>query len=504
MGSLYNDFNLHRGRPRRQRRPQNKYIFVPSFTLIFILIFMELKKILALIKSGEIQFIDLRFIDIRGVWQHMTIMAHDFTEETIEKGFGFDGSSIKGFTSIYESDMLLLPDVKTYFLDPFFEKTVVVICDVYDPLTRTPFERDPRYTARKAEEYLKKSGVGTVSYWGPEIEFFAFDSLYVTLGQYQSSIEINSQEIADFPDSESDGYKIVTKGGYFPVPPYDKLQAFRSEMVSILESIGVQIEVHHHEVATAGQCEIDMRYDSLLNMADKVMKYKYVARNLAKRYGLHVSFLPKPIYGDNGTGMHTHQSIFKNNKNTFFDPKGYAELSKTGLSYAAGLLSNLKTLLAITNPTVNSYRRLVPHFEAPTSIAFSKRNRSAAIRIPMYYQNEEKAKRLELRCPDPTTNPYLSFSACLVFGLEGVIKKLDPEKLGFGPFEENIWEKGDVQQTPHSLSETLEHLKNDTILAKSGVFARSLIDNYIEIKTSEMKQNLLYPTPADFFIYGDI
>ncbi len=465
---------------------------------------IDSKKAFTLLKSGGIQFVDMRFIDIRGVWQHMTLTAHEFTLENCKKGFGFDGSSIKGFCTIFESDMLLMPDLDTLFLDPFFEKTLVVICDVYDPLTREPFERDPRYTARKAENYLKKSGIGNVSYWGPEIEFFAFDSLSVNLTPYSSHIQITNSEIPEWPVDGDDGYKILTKAGYFPVPPHDKLQAFRSEMVNVLESIGVTIEVHHHEVATAGQCEVDMRYDSLLAMADKVMKYKYVARNVGKKYGLHVTFLPKPIYGDNGSGMHTHQSIFKNGKNVFYDPKGYAEFSKTGLSYIGGLLSNIKPLLAITNSTLSSYRRLVPHFEAPTSIAFSKRNRSAAVRIPMYYTLEEKAKRLEFRCPDPMTNPYLSFAAQLVYGIDGVKKKLNPEKLGFGPFEEDIWDKENVQQTPHTLFETLDHLKKDTILSESGVFAKSLLENYLTIKTDEMQQCLLYPTPADFWFYNDI
>lgn len=465
---------------------------------------IDSKKALQLIKSGEVTFVDMRFTDIRGVWQHMTLTAHEFTLENVKKGFGFDGSSIKGFTSIFESDMLLMPDLETMFLDPFYEKTLVVICDIYDPLTREPFERDPRYTARKAEAYLEKTGLGTVSYWGPEIEFFVFDKLSVGLHPHNSYINIENSEIPDFPSEHHDGYKIMTKTGYFPVPPFDKLQAFRSEMVTILESLGILVEVHHHEVATGGQVEIDMRYDSLLKMADKVMMYKYVARNVAKKYGMTASFLPKPIYGDNGSGMHTHQSIFKNSKNTFYDPKGYAELSKAGLSYAAGLLSHLKGLLGITNSTLSSYRRLVPHFEAPTAIAFSKRNRSAAVRVPMYFTKDEKSKRLELRCPDPTTNPYLSFAAQLVFGIDGILNKMNPEKLGFGPFEENIWDKGAVQQTPQSLPETLQFLKEDPTLVASGVFAQSLMDNYLEIKLTEMRESLLYPTPADFWFSGDL
>ena len=467
---------------------------------------LELAKALRLIKTGGITFVDLRFVDLRGVWQHMTLPGHEFTNGNIKKGFGFDGSSIRGFSTIYESDMLLMPDVATIFLDPFFEKTAVVICDVYDPLTRKPFEKDPRFTAKKAESYLKKTGIADVSYWGPEIEFFVFDKLAVQLSPYSSYIKIANKEIPNISTSEegTDGYTIATKTGYFPVPPFDKLQQFRSEFVTLLEQIGVHIEVHHHEVATGGQVEIDMRYDSLVAMADKVMKYKYVARNLAQKYGMHATFLPKPIFGDNGSGMHTHQSLFKRGRNLFYDPRGYAQMSKLGLSYIAGLLSNVQKVLAITNPTLNSYRRLVPHFEAPTSIAFSKRNRSAAARIPMYFQNDEKAKRVEFRTPDPTCNPYLSFSALLVFGVDGVVKKLDPEKLGFGPFEENIWDNADIKQTPNNLQEVLTNLGKDDILVKSGVFAKELIESYLEVKTDEMKQNLLYPTPADFAFYEDI
>ena len=471
---------------------------------------MGSRKAFQLIKAGKVDFVDLRFIDVRGVWQHMSIVARDVTPASCEKGFGFDGSSIKGFCEIEESDMLLKPDLATLFLDPFFERTLVCICDVYEPNGKA-FERDPRYTARKAEEYIKKSGIGTVSYWGPELEFFVFDHVRAHLSPYRSYMEIGSAEIpgdlgaGTFSDDKRDGYTMLPKSAYFPTPPFDKLQTFRSEMVRILENIDVTIEVHHHEVATGGQVEIDMRYDSLVRMADKVMKYKYVARNLAKRYGMHACFLPKPIFGDNGSGMHTHQSIFKGSKNVLYDPKGYAELSKTALSYTAGLLSNIRPLLAITNPTLNSYRRLVPHFEAPTSVAFSKRNRSAAVRIPMYFTGDEKAKRLELRVPDPTTNPYLSFAAQLVYGVEGVKKNLSPERLGFGPFDENIWHrKGKVQQTPGSLEETLDALRKDSVLAKSGVFAESLLTAYINLKSDEMRLQLLYPNPADFWFSNDL
>lgn len=463
----------------------------------------DLKTVLSMVKAGELSFVDFKFVDLRGVWHHFTINARDFTEGAIKKGYGFDGSSIRGFQSIFESDMLLMPDTTTLFIDPFFDKTVSCICDVFDPLTGKPFEKDPRYTAKKAEAYLKKTGIGDSSYWGPEVEFFVFDQLEYSLTPYSSGIGIYSADLND-GESDNDGYRILPKSGYFPVPPFDKLQAFRSEVMSVLESLGIEVEVHHHEVATAGQCEIDLRYDTLVRMADKVMIYKYVIRNTAKKYGMAVTFLPKPIYGDNGSGMHTHQSIFKGGKNLFFDPKGYGELSATALSYAAGLLSHIEALLGITNPTLNSYRRLVPHFEAPTSIAFSKRNRSAAIRTPMYFMNESNSKRIEFRCPDPTCNPYLSFAAQLVSGLEGVKGKMDPTAMGFGPFDENIWEKKDVKQTPSSLFETLDALRRDTTLVSSGVFAKELIDSYLEVKIEEARLSMMYPTPADYHFYSDI
>lgn len=465
---------------------------------------MDTRKAFSLIKNGSVDFIDLKFVDLRGVWQHMTIPAREFTNDNIKKGYGFDGSSIRGFQSIYESDMLLKPDILTLFLDPFFEKTLSVICDIDDPTTNNHFEKDPRWTAKKAEDYLKKTKIGDVSYWGPELEFFVFERLNYHLSPHFSDVFISSAEFGDPNIEVNDGYPIPPKLGYFPVPPYDKFQAFRSEMVKILESIGVAIEVHHHEVATGGQAEIDMRYNSLLRMADQVMIYKYVARNLAKKYGMVACFLPKPIYGDNGSGMHTHQSIFKRGKNVFYDPKGYGEVSKEAMFYIGGLLSNIRTILGITNSTINSYRRLVPHFEAPTSIAFSQRNRSAAVRIPMYFTKAEKTKRLEFRCPDPVCNPYLSFSAQLVMGLSGIEEKLDPKKLGYGPYDENIWENVSVEQTPKSLFESLDSLEKDKVLIKSGVFSKELIESYLALKREEATQSLLYPTPADFCFYADI
>lgn len=463
---------------------------------------MEPKKTFSLIEKKEIDFVDLRFTDLRGVWQHMTVPAAEFTPENVKKGFGFDGSSIKGFEEIYTSDMVLLPDLSTTFIDPFLEKTLVVITNVWDPEKGGFYEKDPRIIAQKAEKYLKKSGVADVSFWGPEVEFFVFDRVEFSVDRFFSYFKIKSSEF--LADGEGDGYPIEKKQGYFPLPPYDKVHFFRGEMVKILLSLGIEVEVHHHEVASGGQVEIDLRFDSLTKMADKVMIYKYIARNLAKKMGMTAVFLPKPLYEDNGSGMHTHQSLFKDGKNLFYDKDGYGELSKTGLNYIAGLLYHIKPLLALTNPTVNSYRRLVPHFEAPTSLAFSKRNRSAAVRIPVYFKNDEKSKRIEFRCPDPTANPYLAFSAMLIYGLAGIKKKLDPSKLGFGPYDENIWEKDNIQQTPKDIFEVLTALEKDKVLKESEVFCEEFLNSYVNLKKEEARRQLMYPTPADFWFYGDI
>lgn len=463
---------------------------------------MDRKDILGFIKTGEITSVDLWFTGLRGTTHSFTINARDFNEESLKRGFAIDGSSVPGFQDIYDSDLVVLPDTDTLFVDPFHEKTVICICDVLDPVTYEPYPKDPRSTAKRAVDYLKESKVGDTVYFGPEIEFFVFDGLDVELSPLSSGIFIETgyESGSEF----ADGYPVRTKAGYYTQAPFDKLRDYRAEVVGILESIGIEVEVHHHEVASSGQVEINIRFDDLVSMADKVIKYKYVARNVAKKYGLVVSFLPKPIFGDNGSGMHCHQSIFKEGKNIFFDRKGYAGLSKDAHSYIAGLLSNLHALLAITNPTSNSYRRLVPHYEAPTAIAFSQRNRSAAVRIPTYDVDNEKAKRFELRCPDPTANPYLALSAMMVFGISGIKESLDPGKLGFGPFDENIWEKDGVKQTPRSLFEALDALSEDSVLLGSKVFSKELLESYIDLKESELKESLLYPTPADYRFYGDI
>lgn len=463
---------------------------------------MEKKDVLGLIKTGEVTAVDLWFTGLRGTTHSFTISARDFDESAFKRGFAIDGSSVPGFQDIYDSDLVVRPDLGTLFLDPFHDKTVICICDVLDPVTYEPYPKDPRSTAKRAVEYLGKTKIGDTAYFGPEIEFFVFDGLDVELSPLSSGIFIETgyESGSEF----ADGFPVRTKGGYYTQAPFDKLRDYRAEVVEILESIGIEVEVHHHEVASSGQVEINIRFDDLVTMADKVVKYKYVARNVAKKYGMVAVFLPKPIFGDNGSGMHTHQSLFKAGENLFFDKKGYAGLSKDAHSYIAGLLSNLDALLAISNPTANSYRRLVPHYEAPTAVAFSQRNRSAAVRIPVYDVDNARAKRCELRCPDPLANPYLAFSAMMVFGLAGIKSKLDPGKLGFGPFDENIWEKKGVKQTPRSLFEALDALRADKLLLESKVFSKELLESYIELKESELKESLLFPTPADYHFYGDI
>jgi len=356
---------------------------------------MNFKQLKTIIRAKDIKIVDLKFVDPRGVWQHASIPISEFDEGAVSRGIGFDGSSIKGFQEIHESDMVLLPDMETVYVDPFFEiPTLTVICNVYDPEKKEMFTRDPRNIAQKAEKYLAKTGIADKSYWGPEAEFFLFNSLSYSIEPYNNGYQIDSVE--GWWNSGKNGQPntyitIRPKEGYFPVPPQDTQMDIRSEMVTTLESWDIPIEMQHHEVAAPGQAEIDMRFDSLVKMADNVMTYKYVVKNVAKRHGLVASFMPKPVFGDNGSGMHTHQSLWKNGKNLFYDEKGYAELSQMALYYIGGLLTHIDALLAFCAPTTNSYRRLVPHYEAPVNVAFSKRNRSAAVRIPMYFSGPKNA-----------------------------------------------------------------------------------------------------------------
>ncbi len=471
------------------------------------------KDVLAFAKSHGAKIVDLRFTDVPGMWQHASIPISQFGEKAFAQGIGFDGSSIRGFQAIQESDMLLMPDPNTAFIDPFLEvPTLSLICNIHDPETRLPYSRDPRYIAEKAEAYLTKSRVADSSLWGPEIEFFLFDHVAYNVQPNRMGYAIDSREAVwnTGEDSERNlGYKIRPKEGYFPAPPSDCFQDVRSEAALILEQIGVTVEMHHHEVATAGQAEIDLERDHLVRMADKVMLYKYVVKNVARRKGLTATFMPKPLFGDNGNGMHTHQSLWQNGQNLFYGEGGYAELSETALRYTAGLLTHVDALLALTAPTTNSYKRLVPHYEAPVNIAFSKRNRSACVRIPMYFSGPAAAasKRVEFRPPDPSCNPYLALPAMLMAGLDGIRQKRDAST--FGPLDVNTYElsgETKVRSVPGTLGEVLAALEADhEFLVEGDVFTDDLLQTWIAYKrTKELQEVNIRPHPYEFYLYYDV
>jgi glutamine synthetase len=466
-------------------------------------------KLLKFIKDNGIEIIDLRFIDIPGQWQHFSIFPSELSEASFEEGIGFDGSSIRGFQAINESDMVLIPDATKYFVDPFTaHKTLNVICDVYDPITGEQYHRDPRYIAHKAEAYLKSTGIGDTAYFGPEYEFFIFDNVRFAQTVNSGFYEVDSEEgiwNSGSYDKQNLGYRPKTKEGYFPVPPIDSLQDVRSEMFLTMRQVGIDVEVHHHEVATAGQTEIDMRFSPLLTMADNMLTFKYITKNVAAKHKKTVTFMPKALFGDNGSGMHVHQSIWKAGKPLFYG-NGYANLSEMALHYIGGLLKHAPALCAITNPTTNSYHRLVPGFEAPVNLAYSQRNRSAAVRIPMYSKNP-KAKRVEFRVPDPSANPYLALPAMLMAGLDGIINKLDPGE----PLDKDIYdlspeELRGVPSTPGSLEESLKNLEHDhEFLLRGDVFTEDLISTWINYKmANEVKQIALRPHPYEFMLYYDI
>ena len=475
------------------------------------------KAALDFIKKNGIKIIDLKFIDIPGMWQHASLPANQVDEDTFATGIGFDGSSIRGFQEIQESDMVLMPDPRSVRLDTFLNiPTASVICSVFEPRKQQWYERDPRNIARRAEEYVKKSGVADAAYFGPELEFYIFDHLSFDVAPYQSGYAIDSEEghwNSGDTDQPNLAYTLRPKEGYFPVAPSDKHTDIRSEMVLGLQEWGVTVEMHHHEVATGGQSEIDIRYETLLQQADNVMIYKYVTRNVARRHGKVVTFMPKPLFGDNGSGMHVHQSLWKGGKNLFYSSAGYAEVSQTGLYYIGGLLTHINSLLAFCAPTTNSYKRLVPHYEAPVNVAFSKGNRSAAVRIPIYFTGPKAArsKRVEFRPPDPAANPYLAFSAMLMAGLDGIRKKIDPVKAGFGPLDKNIYdlperEARKIKSVPGSLDETLDALEKDNAyLLEGGVFSSGFIDNWISYKrTKEVQEVRIRPHPYEFYLYHDL
>jgi glutamine synthetase len=471
------------------------------------------KDVIAMAKESGAEIIDLRFTDLPGTVQHLSIPLHELTESKFEDGQGFDGSSVRGFQEIQESDMLLVPDPDTAYMDPFTKRaTLNIHCFVKDPVTGEMYSRDPRGIAKKAELYLKQSGIADVSYWGPEAEFYIFDSIRFDQNQHEGYYHIdaiegvwNSGRERD-GDSPNLGYKPRYKEGYFPVPPMDKYQDLRSEMVLNLEKVGIKIEVHHHEVGTAGQAEIDMRFDTLLKTADNVLKYKYIVKNTAYAAGKTVTFMPKPLFMDNGSGMHTHQSLWADDENLFWDEVNYAGISDMARWYIGGLLAHANSLLAFTNPTTNSYRRLVPGYEAPINLVYSQRNRSACIRIPVFSKHPA-TKRLEFRTPDPTCNPYLAFSAMLLAGLDGIKNKLEPPE----PMDKDLYdlppeEKAHVKQVPGSLEEVLDALEADhQWLLEGGVFTQDVIDTWIEYKrTHELDAVRLRPHPHEFALYYDL
>jgi glutamine synthetase len=470
---------------------------------------MTAKDVLDLVQKEDVKVVDMRFMDFPGLWQHFSIPANALDLDTFEEGLGFDGSSIRGWQAINESDMIVKPVPGTAFVDPFFEhKTLVLMCNICDPITGEDYTRDPRNIARKAEAYMKSTGLGDVAFFGPEAEFFIFDDVRfdqtVHSGYYYLD-SVEGQWNSGRDEKPNLGYKPRYKEGYFPVPPTDSLQDMRSEMMLKLLECGVPIECQHHEVATGGQAEIDIRFSSLVKMADNLLIYKYVIKNVAHKHGRSVTFMPKPLYGDNGTGMHTHLSIWKGGENLFAGD-GYAGLSQMALWAAGGILKHAPALLALTNPTTNSYKRLVPGFEAPVNLAYSSRNRSAAIRIPMYSKSP-KSKRLEFRCPDPSCNPYLAFSALLMAALDGIDNKIDPGE----PLDKDIYdlppeELAKVPTTPGSLREALSALEADhDFLLRGDVFTPDVIETWIDYKLEhEVTAMDLRPHPYEFMLYYDI
>jgi glutamine synthetase len=470
---------------------------------------MTPKEVLDMAKENGAVVVDLRFMDFPGLWQHFTVPISELEESSFEDGFGFDGSSIRGWQPIHASDMLVVPDAATAKMDPFYEApTLVLICNIVDPVTREAYTRDPRNIAQKAEAYLKSSGIGDVAYFGPEAEFFIFDDIRFESTRFSSFYEIDSIEgnwNTGRDEGPNLGYKPRHKEGYFPVPPMDKFQDLRTEMLLTLENLGIEIEAQHHEVATAGQAEIDMRFKPLLQMSDQLMWFKYVLKNVAYRHNHTVTFMPKPLFEDNGTGMHTHISIWKENQPLFAGDK-YAGISQEALYGIGGILKHCCALTAFTNPTTNSYKRLVPGFEAPVNLAYSSRNRSAAVRLPMY-STSPKAKRIEFRTPDPSCNGYLAFSAMLMAVIDGIQNKIDPGD----PLDKDIYnlppeELAEIPSAPGSLDEAIEALKADQeFLLKGDVFTQDAIDMWVEYKTeNEINDVKLRPHPHEFYLYYDI
>ncbi|SFN01548.1 type I glutamate--ammonia ligase [Thermodesulforhabdus norvegica] len=470
---------------------------------------MTPKEVLEFAREKNVKMVDFKFLDFPGMWQHFSVPISELSESSFEEGFGFDGSSIRGWQPIHASDMLVIPDPDTAVIDPFMQvPTLSLICNVVDPITKEKYSRDPRYIAQKAEEYLKFTGIGDVAYFGPEAEFFIFDDVRYGDASHYAYYFLDSREgiwNSGREECPNLGYKLRHKEGYFPVPPSDTFQDIRTEMVLVMEQVGIQVECQHHEVATAGQAEIDMRFAPLVKMGDQLMWFKYIIKNVARRHGKTVTFMPKPLYGDNGSGMHTHTSIWKDGKPLFAGDK-YAGLSDIALWAIGGILKHARAICAFTNPTTNSYKRLVPGYEAPVNLAYSSRNRSAAIRIPMYSPSP-KAKRIEFRTPDPSCNGYLAFSAILMAMIDGIENRIDPGE----PLDKDIYalspeELKDVPSTPGSLDEALKALEEDhEFLMKGGVFTEDVIEEWISYKrTREVDPVRLRPHPHEFYLYFDV
>jgi glutamine synthetase len=467
------------------------------------------KNVQEIIDKHDIKVVDLKFNDLPGIWQHFTVPVAELDQGIWEDGVGFDGSSIRGFQKIQESDMNLFLDTSTAVLDPACRiPTLSVICDIFDPISKEPYSRDPRYIARKAEQYLKSTGIADTSYWGPELEFFIFDDIRFDSTENSSYYYVDSIEgewNTGRDEKPNLGYKPRYKEGYFPAPPHDSYQDLRSEMILKMAEVGIPVEKQHHEVATAGQAEIDFRYGTLVETADRVMMYKYIVKNVAHANNKVATFMPKPLWGDNGSGMHTHQSLFKNGDTLMYDAEGYAGISDICRWYIGGLLKHAGAILAFAAPTTNSYKRLVPGFEAPVNLVYSARNRSAVCRIPMY-TDHPKAKRIEFRAPDPSCNAYLSFSAMLMAGLDGVQNKIEPEN---PPLDKNTYELSPrearrIKTVPGSLDEALNALERDAdFLMKGNVFTPDVVETWLEYKRLEIPKVSMRPHPYEFHLYFD-
>ncbi|HTI15588.1 MAG TPA: type I glutamate--ammonia ligase [Dictyobacter sp.] len=474
---------------------------------------MAPEDVLKLAKEQGVKIVDFKFTDLPGTWQHFSVPAHVLTEDLFSEGLPFDGSSVRGFQTIDESDMMVIPDASTAFIDPFTAvPTLSLTCNIAHPgPDQKPYSRDPRYIAQKAEEYLRSSGIADTAFFGPEAEFYIFDNVRYASKDNKQYAEVDSDEAhwnSEGRDGERNlGHLMNVKGGYFPVAPSDTYQDLRSEMVLNLEALGITVEAHHHEVGAPGQAEIDYRFGTLVDTADKLLLFKYVIKNTARKYGKSATFMPKPVYGDNGSGMHTHQSLWKAEKPLFYDADGYAGLSQLARFYIGGILTHAPAVLAIAASSTNSFKRLVPGFEAPVNLVYSSGNRSAAVRIPK--TESPKAKRVEFRPPDPTANPYLLFSALLMAGLDGIRKEIDPSKHGYGPVDRDLYsmtpeELREISSVPGSLDEALNALENDhDFLLEGDVFTPDVLEKYIELKREQAAAVRLRPAPIEFSMYYD-